>query len=122
MEARRETVARARELRSKTSLPEGVLWQILRSRQFEGLKFRRQHPMGPYIVDFFCSAARLVVEVDGQGHGMPEQQRHDSVRDAWLAGQGVQVVRLPARLVLSDQNVALDMIRNAIGAKRPTKT
>jgi very-short-patch-repair endonuclease len=117
MKARLQTVALARELRSNTSLPEGVLWRHLRERQFEGLKFRRQHPLGPYVLDFFCFAARLAVEIDGQSHGDPERARRDAIRDAWIGRQGVQVLRIPARTILSDLNAALDAIRDAVGAR-----
>ncbi len=59
---------RARELRQDANLPERILWEQLRGRRFQGFKFRRQHPIGPYVVDFYCSAANLVLELDGETH------------------------------------------------------
>ena len=83
------------------SLPERMLWQALRERP-EGLKFRRQHPLGRYVVDFYCPAARLVVEVDGQSHGMGGRPEQDAVRDRWLWEQGLRVLRFDAADVIGD--------------------
>lgn len=69
------------------------LWQQLRGRKLLGLRFRRQHPVPPYIVDFYCHMHRLVVEVDGPHHGEPEQAAHDTARTAFLETQGLQVLR-----------------------------
>ena len=90
---------RARSLRRAQSLPETVLWQVLRRRGIGG-RFRRQHAFGVYILDFYCPAARLAVELDGEQHASPEQARHDLQRDAWLEAQGVRVMRFPAVAVL----------------------
>jgi len=83
------------------SLPEVLLWQELRKRP-GGMRFRHQHPAGPYVLDFFCAKHRLAVEVDGEAHGCGERQERDAVRDAWLGAQGVRVLRVPAVEVLSD--------------------
>jgi len=77
---------RARELRRDMSLPEVILWEHLRRGGLGGMRFRRQHPVGPYVLDFYCAASRLAIEVDGAQHDLPEQMRHDIRRDAWLAG------------------------------------
>ncbi|MGX6646689.1 endonuclease domain-containing protein [Maricaulaceae bacterium MS644] len=74
--------------------PEALLWSRLRFLNREGVRIRRQAPMGPYIVDFVCHSAKLVIELDGGGHGEPEQAAHDRRRDAWLAGRGYEVVRI----------------------------
>ena len=68
----------------------------LRNRQIGGFRFRRQHPIGPYILDFYCAEARLAVEIDGGSHDHPDQIGHDMRRDEWLAGKGVRTLRLPA--------------------------
>ncbi|NBB17528.1 DUF559 domain-containing protein [Caulobacter sp. SLTY] len=114
VEARRAKVIRAQILRSNTSLPEGLLWQHLRGRQLEGLKFRRQHPMGPYVLDFFCPALGLAVEIDSQWHYGPGREEHDAIRDTWLKRRGVTVLRLPAQLVLSDMSSTIDTILGSI--------
>ncbi|QYF86047.1 endonuclease domain-containing protein [Brevundimonas sp. PAMC22021] len=111
MEAPARTIARAKDLRRALTLPEVLLWQAIRGRRLDGVRFRRQHPFGPFIVDFYCSDARLVLEIDGSSHENPNQARHDLRRDAWLAAQGISVVRIPAREVLSDLPGVLDFIR-----------
>jgi very-short-patch-repair endonuclease len=65
----------------------------LRARRFAAYKFRRQHPLGPYILDFFCLEASLNIELDGSQHGHPKGQDHDTERDAWLKTQGIHVLR-----------------------------
>lgn len=92
---------RSRALRRSLTLPEGLLGQALR-RDNAGFRFRRQHAMGVYILDFYCPAAKLAVEVDGAGHDHPEQAAHDHRRDAWLETQGVRVLRFSADAVLDD--------------------
>ncbi len=94
------TVRKARQLRRQLSLPEVMLWQALRLRPHD-LRFRRQHPAGPYILDFYCPRRLLAVEVDGEGHNRPAQWQHDTARDAWLAARGITTLRIPARDVLT---------------------
>jgi very-short-patch-repair endonuclease len=96
-----DTVLNARALRREMTLPEGMLWQVLRERP-DGLKFRRQHPIGRCIVDFYCPAAGLVIEVDGQGHSMGEHPPRDIRRDVWLRSQGLRVLRFSATEVMRD--------------------
>ena len=91
------TKRRARQLRSSMSLPERVLWRQLRLKQ-TGLRFRKQHPAGPYVLDFYCHEARLCIEIDGQSHDFTAAC--DERRDRWLASQGVRTVRVSARDVL----------------------
>ncbi len=111
-EDRNAAVLRARELRRSPSLPEGLLWQVLRTRP-NGLKFRRQHPLGPYILDFYCPAAKLVVEVDGAGHDMGDNPARDARRDEWLQGQGLRVIRFSADEVMKDVESVVTAIRLA---------
>ena len=85
--------ALARGLRRRQTEAERVLWVRLRSRQFEGLKFRRQQPIGAYIVDFVSLHKRMVVEVDGGHHGKSETRAKDKERTEWLRGRGYQVLR-----------------------------
>jgi very-short-patch-repair endonuclease len=93
--------SRAKELRNNPTEAERILWQHLRLRQFSGYKFRRQQPLGNYIVDFVCLGKRLVVEVDGGQH--TSQHSYDERRDAWLQQQGFRVLRFWNNEVL--QNV-----------------
>ena len=76
--------------------PELRLWAVLRGKALGWFRFRRQHPMGPYILDFYCAAIKLAIEVDGEGHGHPDQAGHDMRRDWWLFEQGVTVLRVAA--------------------------
>jgi very-short-patch-repair endonuclease len=96
---RNEVVLKARALRRSMTLPEGLLWQQLRRRP-DGLKFRRQHPIGPYIADFYCASARLIIEVDGAAHSMGDRPEGDASRDRWLAANDLQVMRVAAEDVL----------------------
>ena len=104
-----ETVLKARALRRDMTLPEGILWQALRTRP-AGLKFRRQHPVGRCIVDFYCPAARLVVEVDGEAHRMGNRSEYDLRRDAWLEDQGLRVMRFGATDVMRHVNLVVTAI------------
>lgn len=102
-------VLRARALRRQTTLPEGLLWQLLRMRP-GGLKFRHQHPFDRCTVDFYCAAAKLVIEVDGDGHSMGDQPERDERRDAWLRGKGVEVLRFDAAEVFKDPEAVVTAI------------
>ena len=82
--------------------PELALWVRLRTRQDGGPIFRRQHPIGPYILDFYCSRARLAVEVDGVVHDHGDNPGRDQRRIAWLESQGIRVLRYPAAEVRRD--------------------
>jgi very-short-patch-repair endonuclease len=97
------TFKRARALRRRMTLPEAILWQRIRGGQLDGAQFRRQHPTGPYILDFFCPAAKLAIEVDGTAHASEKQSRHDERRDAWLAENGISVLRVAAADILRDE-------------------
>jgi very-short-patch-repair endonuclease len=104
------TIKRARQLRGQMSLPEVLLWRALRRKALADLRFRRQAPMGPFVLDFYCEEARLAVEVDGYGHNMGDRAERDERRDAWLARRGIRVLRLSAQLVLKDMDSALRTI------------
>ena len=83
--------AQARALRRDATRAERRLWQHLRDRRLGGFKFRRQHPLGPYVLDFFCEAQGLVVELDGRQHA--DRVAEDAARTAWLETQGLRVLR-----------------------------
>ena len=84
----------ARALRKSPTLSERILWNELRGRKLAGKKFRRQVPVGPYVVDFYCHELNLVVEVDGNAHD--DQQEEDAVRQTYLEGVGLKVLRVAA--------------------------
>jgi len=85
--------ANARRLRREQTDEEKELWRALRAGRFAGFKFRRQHPVGEYWLDFYCPAARLSVELDGFQHGMPEQHQWDQLREQFLATLGIEELR-----------------------------
>ena len=95
------TVKRARKLRSELSPPEVVLWRELRKRP-GGFKYRRQHPAGPYILDFYCAVVSLAIELDGMAHDGMDAAKRDARRSAFLRSQHVATVRVPAKAVLQD--------------------
>jgi very-short-patch-repair endonuclease len=100
------------------SLPEVLLWRKIQPRHFDGPHIRRQHPFGPYTLDFYCDSSKLCIEIDGQGHGFGDHPERDARRDAWLEEQGVRTLRLSAKLVLFNMDSALDTIRQAL-SERP---
>jgi very-short-patch-repair endonuclease len=95
------TIGKARKLRRKMSLPEVLLWRELRKRP-GGFKWRRQHPAGPFVLDFVCLEANLAIEIDGEAHGRGGNPARDEVRDEWLMAQGYRTWRVPAREVLGE--------------------
>ena len=105
---------RARELRENQTPAEGVLWELLRNRQVANLKFRRQHQIGPYIVDFFCNDLKLVVELDGEVHSGEAQVKKDQKRQAYLESLGFEVLRFDNEQFLEDPEAALNQITSLL--------
>lgn len=110
----RGTYAQAKSLRRPMSPPEARLWSRVRGKRLHGHKFRRQHPIGPYILDFYCPAARLAVEVDGRCHEDPERLARDRRRTMWLAAQGVRVIRVAAVDVRDELDGVLALIGRVV--------
>ena len=102
---------RTRELRREMTPAEKTLWNRLRDRQFAGLKFRRQHPLGPFIADFYCAECRLVIEIDGDIHDL--QVQHDQARTERFEEYGYQVIRFRNEQVLNDLTGVLASIQAA---------
>ena len=94
MRAPQKIITNAQRLRRSLSVPEARLWNRLRTRASGKPIFRRQHPIGPYVLDFYCAKARLAVEVDGMSHDMGDRPQRDMRRDTWLEKHGVTVVRI----------------------------
>jgi very-short-patch-repair endonuclease len=108
----------ARRLRRELSLPEKLLWVRLRS---SGVRFRRQHRIGPYVLDFYCPVAKLAIEVDGAAHDFGQRPQRDDVRTEWLKSQAIDVLRIPAKHVLADPDEVADgLIRLCAGANPST--
>jgi len=100
----------ARDLRRSQTSAESLLWELLRDRKLLGFKFRRQHQIGDYVTDFFCSEAYLAIECDGLIHQTSEQWHHDQIRDAWMAAQGIRVLRFANERLLNDTLSVLEEI------------
>ena len=108
-------LARARELRREMTPHERKLWACLRRKQLHGLKFRRQHPMFRFILDFYCHQHSLAVEIDGHSHGESDQQHYDQARTDWLNDHGVQVIRFTNNEIDSNMEGVLDEIAHVCG-------
>ncbi|WP_063934706.1 endonuclease domain-containing protein, partial [Archangium violaceum] len=105
-------LALCRRLRADTTDAESLLWRLLRARRLVGVKFRRQHQFGPYILDFYSHEAKLVLELDGDGHARPEQRARDAERTAFLETHGLTVLRFSNREVLQETEAVLTRIWN----------
>lgn len=102
-----------KELRNNLTESEAILWKYLKGRQISGLKFRRQHGIGPYIVDFYCDQNKLVVEVDGEIHNQKDISEYDRERQGWLEDCGYTVVRVTNFEVGQRIKDVLQRIQNA---------
>jgi very-short-patch-repair endonuclease len=100
-----------RSLRNRSTSAEATLWGILKSKKLDGRKFRRQHGIGYYIVDFCCPSEKLVIELDGDQHGDHEQIEKDKKRDKYLEGLGFTVLRFENKFVFRDQDYITEEIR-----------
>jgi very-short-patch-repair endonuclease len=106
---------RVRELRKRSTGAETIAWWLLRSRQVLGLKLRRQCPLGPFVVDFYCSEAGLVIELDGSAHSQPSQIKKDRAKDRFLQSLGLRVLRLANGLALEDPDAFRRKVCEAVG-------
>ncbi len=104
----------ARRLRHEQTDEEKELWRALRAGRFAGFKFRRQHPLGEYILDFYCPAAKLSIELDGFQHGLPEQRRRDEQREKFLVSKGIEELRFWNHQWRANREVILLEIWNAL--------
>jgi len=102
---------RAREQRHDMPDSERRLWYLLRSRRFQGYKFRRQVPIGPFIADFACKSRHLIIEVDGDAHGSDHQHIRDSVRTDWLERRGWRVMRFWSHQLLALDDVSAEIFQ-----------
>jgi very-short-patch-repair endonuclease len=111
---RMNAIGNARRLRRAMTDEEKQMWQALRAGRFAGFKFRRQHPLGKYYLDFFCPVARLSVELDGFQHGLPEQRSHDAQREAYIVAQRIILLRFWNRQWRSNREGVLLEIWNTL--------
>ena len=111
----RRLLRRRRALRAASTDAEAVLWYHLRDRRLGGIKFRRQHPFGSFIIDFFCRERRFAIELDGGQHFEPVAQRYDERRSRFLRGYGITVLRFSNDRVISETDSVVEAIARALG-------
>jgi very-short-patch-repair endonuclease len=112
-------IARARQLRTVDTGAEKLMWRWLRARRLTGYKFRRQHPLGTYYLDFFCEEAGLNVELDGSQHGFPDQRQHDLERERFLQSRGIKTLRFWNTQLRHQAQAVRDTIFNELQARAP---
>jgi very-short-patch-repair endonuclease len=100
-----------RNLRNKSTSAEATLWGLIKNKQLSGRKFRRQHSLGKYVVDFFCSSEKLIIELDGDPHGEYYQIAKDVERDNYLGALGYKIIRFENRMVFQDKEYVLEEIK-----------
>lgn len=110
-----------KNLRNNSTSAEATLWKFLKSSQL-GKKFRRQHSVGPFIIDFYCAVEKLAVELDGQHHFTPEGHERDEKRTAYLKTFGIRVIRFENREVLEATDAVLEKIKHELHSQSPLKT
>ncbi|MGJ8639121.1 MAG: endonuclease domain-containing protein [Opitutaceae bacterium] len=98
-------------LRNKLTPAEARLWTYLKSSQLDGLKFRRQHGVGPYVLDFYCPSEQLAIELDGESHAGPIAAKHDAERTAYLNSLNIRVLRFENEAVFDMPEAVLQRIR-----------
>ncbi|MHA6691477.1 endonuclease domain-containing protein [Devosia sp. A449] len=113
-------IERARELRKRMPAPEAKLWNALRDLRPLGFHFRRQVPLGPYYADFVCHARRLVIEVDGDTHGVDAALHYDARRDAFIAAEGYRVLRVANSDVMHNIDGVTTIILSALSPPPPS--
>ena len=113
-----QLLQRCRELRQTATDAEQLLWGLIRDRQLCGAKFRRQHPGGPFILDFYCHEAKLTIELDGGVHTDPEQARRDAERAKALEAEGIRVLRFWNREVLDNTEEVLAKVKEAFTSSK----
>ncbi len=99
-----------RDFRKNPTDAEKMVWECLRARRLNGFKFRRQHPIGRYIVDFYCHAAQLIVEIDGDIHDIPDQMEYDQIREEELRALDLTIIRFRNERIMNDLMQVLEEI------------
>ena len=110
---------RRRVLRRDATDAESALWSELRGRRLAGFEFRRQHPCGPYILDFYCAELRLAIELDGGQHWEADVAAYDEARTGFLRRRGIELLRFPNDLVFRERIAVLEAIASALGIGAP---
>ena len=115
MRAEPDTIKRAQKQRREMSLPERLLWDALRGKAADGLRFRNHHPISRMTLDFYCPAVKLGIEIDGEAHDRGDQPDRDWRRDQFLASRGITVLRIMATDILRPDGLD-DVVRGIVAA------
>src|SRR5262249_21118849 len=113
-----DLLAFARKLRAELTDAERLTWFLLRGRRFDGLKFRRQHPIAPYVLDFYCEELNLAVELDGGQHNLSEGKERDESRTEYLTARGIRILSFWNHDVMSDTDTVLQAIWDVVSRLR----
>ena len=105
---------RRKDLRNEGTAAEAVLWKALKHRQILGKKFRRQHGIGPYIVDFYCAESRLILELDGAPHYSPVEDEYEERRTRYLQNLGLKIIRFENREIADNLDGVIETIRQSV--------
>ena len=100
----------ARSLRTTSTNAEKLFWEAVRDRRLGGIKFHRQKPIDKYVVDFYCHAAKLIIELDGEVHDDPEQQKRDAIREQILRKMGFNILRITNNMLLTRPESTLESV------------
>jgi len=106
----------ARNLRKAKTTVERIVWSMLRAGRFRGLKFRQQHRIGPFIVDFYCAKLSLAIEIDGEPHSTESAKHSDEARTKMLNKHGIHVIRFENRVVIANPKIVLEAISGIVSA------
>ena len=112
-------IERSRALRKRQTWAEKLIWSWLRDRRFSTYKFRRNHPIGRYSLDFYCHEAHLSIELDGRTHGFPKQQTHDAARTEFLVSMGIKELRFWNSHLRKEKQSIRDTIFRELQARAP---
>jgi len=114
---RRELKETRKKFRRNATSAEAVLWKLLKNKQIQGLKFRRQHSVGKLILDFYCPVKNLAIELDGEHHAVPGKETLDLKRDNFLISLGIKILRFENKIVFEDPKLIIEQIIKAAGDK-----
>jgi len=114
-----DSLIQARGLRRIMPVAQRRLWRVIRDRRFAGYKFRREHPVGDYILDFYCAEAKLSIELDGRQHGSPEQEARDRAKESYLLSRGILTKRFWNRQVLQESEVVKENLWRILQERAP---
>jgi very-short-patch-repair endonuclease len=106
-----------KKFRRNATSAEAVLWKRLKNKQIKRLKFRRQHSVGKFILDFYCAEKKLAIELDGEYHAIPGKETSDSKRDIFLKSLGIEILRFENKIVFENPELIIEEITKVAGDK-----